>query len=792
MKKVIILGAGVTGLATGLGLAERGFEPEIYEALDVPGGMAASRNIVGVNVDYGFHIYHTQDDSMKKYWNDIFGDLLVEADIYFKNYKDGIYYDYPLSYESIEKFPAEIRDKVLKELSEVKPEDLQRARNFRECVRALVGPTLQQLFFEGYIQKLWGISADKMSSNWAPKRIEIRKKHSPFWYHQYSAVGKYGSGEIMRRLSDKIVESNGKIFLNHKAKEVNIVNGKIDSILFENGEVIDTKDEIVISTLPLNVLCDLANIKCSLKFNSILVAFLTFNKEYVFNDNYHGVYYAHDDYFFHRVSEQKKVCSLGYPKDKTVLCFEISTTKRNYLAEMSEDELLKAILEQFCSTGLVEAKDYVEGQIFNLPNMNPILEYGYEKELARINSFIHSLKNLHVVGGSAEFVYGDMQVMFSKARDLVDLLSSEHYQINKNIKSGMPFRFNEEVRLFNYSVGGENPSIVIAEIGLNHNGSVEIAKKLLFEAKRCGCEIAKIQTFSSASRVSAAAKSAKYADKTLQMEETTFEMFKRFELSKDDHIILFKYAAEIGIPIISTPFDERSIDLLCELGVKAFKVASADLVNLPFLKYLAAKKRPILLSTGMSSMAEIEEALDTIASEDNPNVILLHCASAYPADASDVNLRAIKTMQCAFKIPVGFSDHTIGPLVSIAAMTLGSHVIERHFTLDRKFEGPDHILSSEPEEMKQLVDDRNIIFSALGTGIKKPSAAEYNTINRHRKSIFTTDPMKKGTIITLDKITIKGPGHGLMPKYLKLILGKKISRDVEADQPLTWDDLLVN
>jgi sialic acid synthase SpsE len=333
---------------------------------------------------------------------------------------------------------------------------------------------------------------------------------------------------------------------------------------------------------------------------------------------------------------------------------------------------------------------------------------------------------------------------------------------------------------------------VIAEIGLNHHGSLEMAKKLIYEAKQCGCEIVKLQTFSSEKRVSAIAKGAKYTDKTLQMEETMHEMFKRFELSHNDHVALFKYAEELGIPIISTPFDERSADLLCELGVKAFKVASADIVNLSFLKYLAAKKRPILLSTGMSSLAEVEEALDVIASEDNPNVILLHCASAYPADPMDVNLRAIKTMRQAFRIPVGFSDHTIGPLVSVIAMTLGAHVIERHFTLDRKFEGPDHILSSEPEEMRQLVTDRNIVFSALGTGIKKPSAAEYNTINRHRKSIFTTDHIKKGSALTLDNLTIKGPGHGLMPKYLKLILGKKVSRDIEADHPLTWDDLLTD
>ncbi|MBI5740394.1 MAG: FAD-dependent oxidoreductase [Nitrospirae bacterium] len=792
MKKFIIIGAGPTGLATALGLSERGCEVRVYEAAPVVGGLAASIDIDGMMLDYGPHIFHTHDEDMKNYWQKTFGDLLVEVDFCCKNYKDGVYLDYPLSYEAIEKFPADLRDQVKKELSECRPENLKRARNFRECVSSIVGPTLQKLFFEGYTEKLWGISTDRMSANWAPKRIEIRQKHLPFWHGQFSAIGKYGSGRVMERLREQIELKGNSVFLDHKVTKINITDSRVDGIIFNNGEKIDVGDAIVISTIPLRRLCDVTGIKCDLKFNSIILAFLVFDRPHVFDGNFQSIYYAHDDYCFYRVTEQKKFTDLGYPPDKTVLTFEISYNKKPDLAQMDEQELVRKVLEQFCSTGLAEEKDFEKGSAVKLPIVNAILEHGYEEELARINSMVRMIKNLHTCGGSAEFHYGDMQTMFFKARDLVDLLTSEHYVINRNIKTGMPFRFNEEVRLCNYTVGKDHPSLIMAEAGLNHNNDLEMAVSLIDEARKCGCEIVKFQTFSAESRVSKTAKGAKYADKTLEMEETDYDMFKRLELSCDDHATLFEYAGRTGMPIISTPFDERSVDILCSMGVRAFKIASFDLVNLPFLRYVASKRLPIILSTGMSSLAEIEEALDAIASEENPNVILLHCVSNYPADPVDANLRAINTMKNTFKVPVGYSDHSVGPLISIMAMTLGANMIERHFTLDKRLDGPDHILSSDPVEMAGLVRDRDIIFSALGTGIKRPSPSEYDTINRQRKSIFAMKAIMAGENLSIDNVTIKGPGHGLSPRFLGLLLGKKAVRDVEVDQPLTWDDVLIS
>ena len=189
-------------------------------------------------------------------------------------------------------------------------------------------------------------------------------------------------------------------------------------------------------------------------------------------------------------------------------------------------------------------------------------------------------------------------------------------------------------------------------------------------------------------------------------------------------------------------------------------------------------------------MSEIEEALDVIATQENPNVVLLHCVSSYPTSPKDVNLKAIQTLQYAFKIPVGYSDHTIGSTIPIASFAVGAHILEKHFTLNILYEGSDHILSSTPQEMLEIVNSRNTIFSALGTGIKKPSSVEYQSVNLQRKSIFITKNLSKGETLSIDNITIKGPGHGLLPKYLNLILGKKVIHDIPEDSPLTWDDLL--
>ena len=793
MKKIVIIGAGPTGLVTAHSLSEKtNYDIKIFEANSFVGGLASSGTIDGMSYDCGPHIFHSSHDDITKFWTDNFGDLLLEKSFYYKNYKDGILYDYPISWESIEKFPKEIKDKVKYEIENLKPENLKRPRNFKECVEELVGPTLQNIFFEKYTEKLWGISPEKMSSNWAPKRIHLRRKHKSFWSGQYSACGKSGAGKIMERLS-KMSEDNGVgVYLNHKVIDVKTDGYVITDLVFDNGTSYDVSDSIIVSTIPLNVICKTLDIPCSLTFNSVRLVYIVFSKDIILPKDVHSIYYAHDDFHFHRITEQKQYSGYGYPKDKTLLIFEISYTARKHLGEISDEQLVSEVLEQTCELGLVEEKDFVKGFSKRLPYVNPVMTLGYEKELSKVNSELSRYNNLHLAGGAGEFMYGDVQTMVARGWDMADLLSSKHYEINKNLKRGAKFKFNDEVELFGYKIGKKHPTLIIAEIGINHRGYLQFAKDLIKEAKECGCEIAKLQTYNTKNRVSDKTMESKYADRTLGMEESTNQMFSRFELSYDEHLELVNYAKKLEMPLISTPFDEESVDILMDLGVQAFKIASFDIVNLPFIRYVASKGLPIILSTGMSQMSEIEDAIDAISQERNPNLVLLHCVSAYPCDISDINLKVIDTMRKSFGVPVGYSDHTVGTLASNMAFTLGVDILEKHFTLDKLMEGPDHILSADPEEMKTIVSDRNEIFIGLGDGIKRPASIEYRQINLQRKALFTKTQVKKGEVLTLDNISIKGPGLGLLPKYLPVVLGKRVTEDIGADLPITWDVLLSN
>ncbi len=790
-KKIKIIGSGPTGLVTALSLIEKtDFEVELFDAEDRVGGLAASVNVDGMICDYGPHIFHSGHDEITNFWKDNFSDLLLEKDFFYKNYKDGVYYDYPISWESIQKFPKDLRIRVEKEISELKPENLMRARNFKECVIELVGPTLQKIFFEKYTEKLWGIPPDQMSSNWAPKRIELRRNHKAFWAGQYSACGKFGAGRIMDRMEEIIKSKGGKIKLNHKLKGIKQDNGIIHTLEFENKPSVSTEDSVVISTIPLSSLSQILSIPCNLVFNSVRLMFMVFNKELIFPKGVHSVYFAHADFDFHRASEQKQYSDATFPKDKSIIIFEISFTQRKEFGQMSDEELSKRILEQFVSLGYVKKEDFIMATSKKMPNVNPVMRIGYEKELTRINSEISKISNLHLAGGAAEFIYGDVQTMVARGNDMADLLSSKHYEINKNIKKNTTFSFNKEVDLYGYKVGKDNPTLIISEIGINHRGDFESAKELILQSKLTGCDIAKIQTYKGTDRVSNSAKEAKYADKTLGMEESVSEMFTRYELSFEEQDQLIKYAETIGIPLMSTPFDERSADQLLELGVKAFKIASFDLVNLPFIQYVASKKLPIVLSTGMAHMREIEDAVEAIAKVKNENLILLHCVSAYPADISDVNLNVIQTLRNNFNIPVGYSDHTIGTVASQMSFSLKADVLEKHFTLDKHLEGPDHIHSADIKEMREITTMRNEIHVALGDGIKRPAPIEYEQINLQRKSIFAKKDISINEYIDLDNIVIKGPGHGLLPRYLPIILGRKASKNISQDMPITWDDIL--
>lgn len=334
----------------------------------------------------------------------------------------------------------------------------------------------------------------------------------------------------------------------------------------------------------------------------------------------------------------------------------------------------------------------------------------------------------------------------------------------------------------------QNRCFIIAEAGVNHNGDINIAKKLVDKAKEAGVDAIKFQTFRAENLVTKEAPKAEYQKETTG-DGSQFEMLKKLALSLEDHIILKKYCEEKGIMFISTPFDFESVDLLEKTDVSLYKVSSGDLTNLPLLSYIANKNKPIILSTGMANLGEVEEAVETISKAGNDRTILLHCTSNYPTAYEEVNLRAMLTMKEAFKLPVGYSDHTIGIEVPIAAVALGAKVIEKHFTLDKNMEGPDHKASLEPYELKMMVNSIRNIELAMGDGIKRCNKSEENTKSVARKSIVANRNINKDEIITINDVSFKRPEQGLKPKYIDLIIGKKARRNIYRDEFITFEDI---
>ncbi len=338
-------------------------------------------------------------------------------------------------------------------------------------------------------------------------------------------------------------------------------------------------------------------------------------------------------------------------------------------------------------------------------------------------------------------------------------------------------------------IGDGCPCFVIAEAGVNHNGSLDLALQLVDCAADAGADAVKFQTFNAAALVTEHAAQAAYQQRNTGNAQTQLQMLSALELSHDDHHRLIERCRQRGVLFLSTPFDEASAALLNELNVAAFKIPSGEMTNLPFLKIVAGFGRPMIVSTGMCRLGEVEDAVAAIRAVGNESFVLLHCVSNYPADPADVNLRAMQTMRAAFGKPVGYSDHTAGIEVGIAAAALGACVLEKHFTLDRTLPGPDHAASLEPHELQRLISGIRTVESALGTGLKRPVACELETAAAARKSLVTTSPISAGTILRDDLITFKRPGTGLPPSMKPHLLNRRAVADLPAGHLLQLEDV---
>lgn len=335
-------------------------------------------------------------------------------------------------------------------------------------------------------------------------------------------------------------------------------------------------------------------------------------------------------------------------------------------------------------------------------------------------------------------------------------------------------------------LNNKNNPFIIAEIGVNHNGSVELAKKLIDVAYNAKADAVKFQTFKAWECASRFAPVAEYQKNEA---ENQYKLLEDLELDFADFADLKDYAESLGLIFLSTPDGQKSLDFLCDIGVKAFKIASGELTNLPFLNSIAFKKLPIILSTGMGTLAEVEEAVNTLKLAGASDIMLMHCITEYPAPLDECNLKAIQTMAQTFNLPVGFSDHTIGNEAAMLATALGAQLIEKHITLDKNMKGPDHAASIEPDELKSYVDSIRKTLNILGSGIKEPTQSELKNIPLVRRSLVAEKPIKKGEPLTGENVAIKRPANGIEPKFLHRVFGKKVLKDFSPDEPITWNDL---
>ena len=345
-----------------------------------------------------------------------------------------------------------------------------------------------------------------------------------------------------------------------------------------------------------------------------------------------------------------------------------------------------------------------------------------------------------------------------------------------------------KVKIGDKVVGDGEPCFVIAEAGVNHDGDLSMAKRMIDAAKDAGVDAIKFQLFDPDKMVTPYAAKAGYQSDVEA--ETQLEMLRKLKLTENDVVELAKYAESKGLMFLCSAFDEESVDLLEEIGVPAYKIASSEITNHPLLEHVAAKRRPILLSTGMSTINEVREALDVIQRRGNNQVILLHCISEYPASVESLNLKVINLLRQTFKLPVGFSDHSLEVLAPAIAVALGACVIEKHFTLSRSLKGPDHKASLEPHELREMVRLIRLTERMLGDGIKRVTHGEEQIKLLVRKSIVAKRDIPAGSLITRDMLAFKRPAIGLEPSKLQLLIGRKARRHIKRDEAITLNDVI--
>ena len=721
-------------------------------------------------------------------------------DISKENLKEKDFYSYVVKGENYDNFISyPISEEELKKHNEFKDINLlnidgersSSANNYREYMQAKVGNNLEKAFFRKYPEKLWGIPTSRMRADWAPKRIQIRKKIRPFFDGQFCSSHRIGAGLFYQELQKK--SENCDFHFESPVIKFNYFEGKIKSFKTPQREIFLNKEDLIISTIPITKLGELLSIKASLKYRGVCIINIIFDKEIHLPNRAAWLYFDQPEFPFTRITNHSLISPDSVQSDhKTILTFEIPFTLNDKIF-LADNEYIFEIIKKS-----IKRLNYWPNQNFKLisvikePYVYPVREFNYEQELLKYKSLIDNYSNLFSLGSSGEFVYGDSQITFRKCKDFINDLISDIKNGSFIVKKVNAYSLNQTLKTdwdkFINNGDNEKP-ILISEAGLNHNGSLDIAKKLIEESHKAGADAIKFQLFSSRVRASMNDRDAFYSEQADGEGENLAQLFERTELNIEQLKKLNEYSDKVGIPMFVSAFDRENLYKAANVFPDCIKISSMDLTNYEIWSEAPKMFKTVIASTGMSTIEEIKRSINLFneIKAANTNLALLHCVSSYPLSINDSALGTISSLKEITKI-VGYSDHSLDLKTSFAAAVLGAKVIEKHFTLDRSFEGPDHIHSLEPKSLQELSSLLKNIPKILISRKSTILPCESQEARRQKKGCYSTREIKSGSYLKKSDFEIKAPCLGLDSFEIYSKLNKKTTKNILKGQFISNED----
>ncbi len=770
-----IIGAGPAGISIAYYFHKAGYKKiNIYEKTNNIGGLARSWNHEGFILDTGPHIYHTNDKEIANDWLGIGSNLFTKGKFNSCNiiskYPENLFH-YPLSFETLEdNLDSKIIYKIKKEIELISKSDSSKsAKNFKEFMEGKVGILLTKMFFNDYPKKVWGIETDEMLADWAPQRIELRKNNEPFYKKLFVAVGKMGTGHLYEEIINLMSKENNFNFYKKKnLTDVIYKDNLITNLIFNDSENIKIKEgDQVFSTIPANNFAKFFNMDLSLKFRGVRSQYLFFKNEKILPRDYNWAYCSDKNISFNRITEPSSMTDKVSRKGYSHICVEttfLSGKQINF--KNSFEEVLNWLKshKSFNSEGHIP-----ELNTENYENyVYPIQDKDFRSSLGKYNSLISKFKNLSVIGTGGEFHYSDMQIIFRKSKTLVQSFlkketsgKSIYIPLIKNLENNNQSQANlkeTSKRSLLHKLSKVNIPL-IAEIGINHNGDMKLAKEMMYAAKNSGANFAKFQLYKSNTRIEKN-KLTEFLHETADGTEMSLnDIFDRSMLNNNDCLDLLRYGELIELPVFFTAFDQESAEYLNSINQKLVKVASMDANNIPLHKKINDLDfKTIIISSGMTTFSELQKTLSIY--QKNQEILLMSCRSSYPVRLEDVDLGEIAFLKEKTSCHIGYSDHSEGNLISLLSVASGASFIERHFTTDKSLPGPDNKISIDIHETKELTQLLDQVASSLNKKRKIIHSSEQSTFSMQKKSLRFSKNANKGDIIHMDDLDFIAPPSG--------------------------------